>query len=128
AIAAVAVLVLGVKEPARHIDPRKQPTVPRSRELRQFPVEFWIVVGIGAIFTLARFSEAFLVVRAADAGLPRDWIPLALAVMNLTYVVSAYPAGWMSDRTGRVRLLMLGLAVIVVADVVLAIGSSLTVV
>lgn len=128
AIAAVAMLVLGVKEPERHIDRRERPKMPRWREVRQFPFEFWIVVAIGAVFTLARFSEAFLVVRASDAGLPRDWIPLALAVMNLTYVISAYPAGWLSDRVGRVKLLAIGLAIIIVADVVLATGSSLTVV
>jgi MFS family permease len=128
ALAAVALLVLAVKEPARHADNRAQSTVPRWRELRQFPRRFWFVVAIGALFTLARFSEAFLVLRASRVGLSDEWIPLTLAVMNLTYVISAYPAGWLSDRTGRIGLLMVGLAVIIAADLMLAMGDRLMVI
>jgi MFS family permease len=86
---------------------------------------FWSVVIIGAVFTLARFSEAFLVLRAHGTGLALVWTPLALVVMNLTYVASAYPAGKLSDRIGRVRLLALGLALLVVADLGLALGTQL---
>jgi len=128
AIAAVALLVLGVREPERHIDPREQPSIPRWRDLRRFPRGFWVVVAIGAVVTMARFSEAFLVLRTSDAGLSRDWIPLVLVVMNLTYVASAYPAGWLSDRAGRMGLLMLGLGVIIAADAVLAISRTLSMV
>jgi MFS family permease len=127
ALAAVIMLALGVEEPARHTEKHAQLTMPHRRDLRRFPTRFWIVVAIGAVVTLARFSEAFLVLRASDAGLSRDWIPLALVVMNLTYVISAYPAGWLSDRTGRIGLLMVGLATIIAADLVLVAGSSLNV-
>jgi MFS family permease len=65
------------------------------------------------------------VLRANTAGLSDQWIPLALAAMNVTYVISVYPAGWLSDRTGRIGLLMLGLAILIAADVVLAFGVSL---
>ena len=126
AIFAVVVLVLGVEEPARHIDQRTRSTLPRWRDLRELGSSFWIVVAVGAVFTLARFSEAFLVLRAHDLGLALAWTPLALAVMNFTYVLSAYPAGRLSDRIGRPGLLILGLATLIVADIVLAIASNLT--
>jgi MFS family permease len=128
ALIAVTVLVVGVKEPPRHTDQCPRTKLPKWRDVRGFSNSFWIVVAIGAFFTLARFSEAFLVVRASDAGLPRDWTPLALAVMNLTYVVSAYPAGRLSDHVGRIGLLVIGLAVLIVADLLLASGVGLTVI
>jgi MFS family permease len=128
ALAAVTVLVVGVKEPARHVDKRMPTKLPRWRELRQFPAAFWIVVAIGAVFTLARFSEAFLVLRASDAGLSTNWIPLALVVMNVTYALSAYPAGKLSDRIGRVGLLAIGLVILIAADILLAAGVSLSVI
>ena len=86
---------------------------------------YWSVVAVGGAFTVARFSEAFLVLRANGAGLPIEWTPLALVVMNLTYVASAYPAGKLSDRMGRMGLLALGLMLLVVADAVLALGTQL---
>ena len=124
--AAVALLALGIEEPAEHADGRPPRTLPHWRDLRIFGAAFWCVVVIGAVFTLARFSEAFLVLRAHDAGLSLVWTPLALVVMNLTYVASAYPAGKLSDRIGRVGLLALGLAVLIAADFVLALGHQLT--
>ena len=128
ALAAVAMLAFGVEEPDRHTEKHAQLTIPQWRDLRRFSTAFWIVVSIGAVVTLARFSEAFLVLRASDAGLSRDWIPLALVVMNLMYVISAYPAGWLSDRTGRIGLLMVGLVTILAADLVLVAGSNLNVI
>jgi MFS family permease len=86
---------------------------------------FWFVAAIGAIVTMARFSEAFLVLRANDAGLSFTWTPLALVVMNATYVASAYPAGRISDRVNRAWLLGAGLATLIIADVVLALGENI---
>jgi MFS family permease len=124
--AAVALLTMGINEPAQHADGRPPRTLPHWRDLGQFSAAFWSVVVIGAVFTLARFSEAFLILRAHDVGLSRDWSPLALVVMNITYVASAYPAGRLSDRIGRVGLLAVGLAILFVADVLLALGMSLS--
>ena len=124
ALVAVAVLVIGVREPEPHHEAVAPKSLPSLRELNQFGKGFWIVVAIGAMVTLARFSEAFLVLCASDAGLRIAWSPLALVVMNLTYFLSAYPVGRLSDRVGRVGLLVVGLAVLIVADIVLALGQN----
>jgi MFS family permease len=128
AIVAVAMLVIGIEEPSEHEGAKEKSRVPSWSEVRKFSPAFWFVVLIGAVFTMARFSEAFLVIRASDGGLRIEWIPLVLVVMNLVYVVSAYPAGWLSDRVGRMALLMLGLAVLAVADALLATTQHLNIV
>jgi MFS family permease len=128
AIAAVAVLVIFVREPAEHTTSPKGSSKFHWRELRQLSGPFWFVVAIGAVFSLARFSEAFLVLRANDAGLTANWTPLALAVMNVTYVASAYPFGRLADRVDRVWLLAGGAVVLAVADFLLALGESLSVI
>jgi len=125
AIAAVALLVLAVEEPRRHVDDKSPRQLPHWRDVRLLGSAFWLVAAIGSVFTLARFSEAFLVLRANDAGLTFAWTPLTLAVLNLTYVASAYPAGRLSDRVGRIGLLAAGLAVLIVSDLVLATGQQL---
>jgi MFS family permease len=128
AVAAVALLVFGVDEPRQHADKDVPRSLPHWHDLRLLSGAFWVVITIGAVFSLARPSEAFLVLRAHDAGLSIGWTPVALAVMNVTYVVSAYPAGRLSDRVGRVLLLVIGLAVLIVADVLLAFATGVAVV
>jgi len=81
---------------------------------------YWAVVAIGVVFTLARFSEAFLVLRAQNVGVPIMWVPAVMVVMNVVYAFAAYPAGVLSDRTNRVVPLKLGLGLLIAADVVLA--------
>src|SRR4051794_14315157 len=125
AIAAVLLLGIGVQESPRHVDQRAQPTIPKWQEMRRYGGTFWMIVVAGGLFTLARFSEAFLVLRASQAGLADRWIPFVLVVMNVTYVLSAYPAGWLSDRTNRTVLLLAGLVILIAADVVLAGAVSL---
>jgi MFS family permease len=125
--AAVALLLFGIEEPRQHVEDRPPRSLPHLVELKQLTAAYWSVVVIGAVFTLARFSEAFLVLRAHDVGLSLSWTPLALVVMNLTYVVSAYPVGKLSDRIGRVGLLAWGLAILIVADVILALSTQLSV-
>jgi len=83
---------------------------------------------VTAVFTLARFSEAFLLLRAQAAGLPLALVPSVMVVMNVVYALSAWPAGMLSDRIGRYRLLMLGFALLIVADVILAVNGSVAVV
>jgi MFS family permease len=126
-ILSVALLLLGVREPARH--PRDKPINPiHWRELKRLSRAYWWVVAIGAIFTLARFSEAFLVLHAQQGGLPLAWIPLVLVVMNLVYAVAAYPFGKLSDSVSHTKLLMLGLVVLIGADLVLAYADTWSVV
>ncbi|WP_339928584.1 MFS transporter [uncultured Brevundimonas sp.] len=123
---AVLVLVFAVREPER-ADPTGAARVPiRWSEVRAMGTAFWIVVTIGAIFTLARFSEAFLVLRAQDMGLAVMLVPLVLVVMNVVYAVVSTPAGILSDRIGRKGLLVVGLVTLIVADAVLALAPGVT--
>ncbi|MDY0309178.1 MAG: MFS transporter [Castellaniella sp.] len=85
-----------------------------------FGVAYWRVVAIGAVFTLARFSEAFLILRGQDMGLSAVWAPAVLIVMSLFFTLSAYPAGWLSDRVPRTAVLAVGLILLVLADLALA--------
>ena len=122
-VLAVILLLFGVREPAQH--PRDKRTNPiHWREIKRLRGAYWWVVAIGAIFTLARFSEAFLILRARQGGLPMAGIPLVLVTMNLVYAVSAYPFGSLSDRMSHTRLLALGLVVLIGADLVLAYADS----
>jgi len=86
------------------------------------------VAAVAATFTLARFSEAFLVLRGSSTGMSITWTPLVLVVMNAGYMLSAYPAGALADRVPRTQLLMLGCAVLVVSNLVLASAQTTTVV
>lgn len=119
AVFAVALLVLGVQEPERIPGgPRVNPI--QRENLRHLTTAYWWVVAIGAIFTLARFSEAFLVLRAAQGGLPIALTPLVLVAMNVVYALAAYPFGRLSDRVGHDKLLVLGLLLLIAADAALA--------
>jgi MFS family permease len=116
---AVALLVFGVHEPKK--TEAHKPVNPIKREnLRRLGTAYWWLVGIGAVFTLARFSEAFLVLRAAQGGIPVALVPLVMVAMNVIYAASAYPFGKLSDSMSHTKLLALGLAVLIAADLVLA--------
>ncbi|MGR9051289.1 MAG: MFS transporter [Gammaproteobacteria bacterium] len=127
--AAIAVLLIirGVEEPAVHVSSRDRRKLFDRHALRSFSHRYWSVVGFGAVFTLARFSEAFLVLRADQLGLPMAWIPSVMVVMSLAYALSAYPAGILSDKLNKTALLAVGLVLLLVADVLLAQASSLSV-
>jgi MFS family permease len=125
AFLAVGVLILGVKEPARPTGLRKV-RLPLSRaELAHLPRRYWAVIAVATVFTLARFSEAFLILRAQSAGVPAMLVPLVLVGMNIAYAASAYPLGVLSDRVGRTGLLAVGVVILLLADMVLAASSSL---
>jgi MFS family permease len=116
---AVALLMFGVHEPER--TEAHRPRNPISREnLQRMGSAYWWVVGIGAVFTLARFSEAFLVLRAAQGGIPVALVPLVIVAMNVIYAATAYPFGKLSDGMSHTRLLAIGLVVLIAADLVLA--------
>ncbi|MDA1063489.1 MAG: MFS transporter [Proteobacteria bacterium] len=123
AVLAVLLLLVGVHEPPQ------RPAARRSNpmhwlQLQRLQPAYWWIVAIGVVFTLARFSEAFLVLRAQHNGLPLAWIPLVLVAMNIVYALSAYPFGSLSDRISHTRLLALGLVVLIVADLLLAWAQS----
>ncbi|MDE2288010.1 MAG: MFS transporter [Burkholderiales bacterium] len=116
---AVALLVLAVKEPAHESgDKRVNPI--RWDSVRELGAAYWWVVAVGSIFALARFSEAFLVLRAMGSGVPIAIVPLVMVAMNVVYALSAYPFGKLADVMSHARLLIAGLAVLIASDVVLA--------
>ncbi|HEX6587833.1 MAG TPA: MFS transporter [Longimicrobiales bacterium] len=118
AFIALALLVVGVHEPARH-DAHAKPA-PRFADMARLGIPFWRVVAVASVLTLARFSEAFLVLRAQDVGLRTALVPLTLVAMNVAYAASAYPAGALADRRGRRDVLLLGFAFLIGADLLLA--------
>ena len=123
AILSVALLAVGVREP--DAPPRAQRVNPIRREsLRQLAPAYWWVVALGALFTLARFSEAFLVLRAQQGGLPIAYAPLVLIAMNVVYALGAYPFGKLADTMSHRRLLALGVVVLVLADAALALANA----
>ncbi|WP_059775844.1 MFS transporter [Burkholderia ubonensis] len=121
AFATLAVLTFGVREPAAaragRVNPFRSPL--DRRALRMFSARYWYVVAIGATFTLARFSEAFLVLRAQQTGMDVAWVPSVMVVMSLAYTLSAYPVGVVSDRLDRRALLAIGMALLIGADLLL---------
>jgi MFS family permease len=125
AVLAVFVVLFWVRDPQRSSDEQARPPL-RLADLVRLPPAFWAVTGIGAIFTLARFSEAFLILKASAEGLPLALAPLVLVAMNLVYSAGAYPAGILADRVPPKRLLLLGLAALVAADLLLAFSRGLT--
>jgi MFS family permease len=121
----VALLYFGLKEPKTPVEHKR--TNPIKREnLTRLGKSCWWVIGLGAVFTLARFSEAFLVLRAQLSGVPLALIPLVMVVMNVIYSFSAYPFGKLSDGMSHTRLLQWGLVVLIAADVVLALSTHWT--
>ena len=119
----VLVLVFGVHEPEHEAATLQAPL--RFADLKTAGFAYWIVVGIGAVLTLARFSEAFLILRAQTVGLALALAPLVLVVMNIVYALSAYPLGALSDRIDRKLLLVVGFAVLIAADAILAVASNI---
>jgi MFS family permease len=120
---AVAFVWLGVEDRAASKEQARVPV--RIDDVKRLPLAFWVVVALGMVFTLARFSEAFLILKASAEGLPLMLAPLVLVVMNIVYSTGAYPAGVLSDRMRPGTLLFWGLSALVGADLVLAFGGGL---
>lgn len=122
---AVLLIFIGIHEPVRTAPVGRFRSPFQLEALRSFSKGYWWVVIVGAIFTLARFSEAFLVLRAQQLGLSLTWVPLVLVVMAGVCSLSAYPAGIWSDRIRRSTLLKWGLAALLLADLILAQANSI---
>ncbi len=118
ALACVLLLALGVREPAPAVAERRPNPLSRA-QLRQLGPAFWWVASLGALFTLARFSEAFLVLRAQQQGVPLAIVPLVMVAMNVVYAACAYPFGKLADRLPATRLLAASLLVLLVAQALL---------
>jgi MFS family permease len=120
---AVTLLVWGVREPARRsVKPARLPV--NAVDLHHLGRAYWQVLAVGVVFSMARFSEAFLLLRAETAGLAPGLVPLVLVVISLVYALGAYPVGRLSDRVGRLRLLGAGLAFLIIADLILAAATG----
>jgi len=124
-VLAVALLAFGVDEPESAAARRAAANPIQWKTLGELSGAFWFVVVAGAVFTLARFSEAFLILRAQQHGLPDTYAPMVLVVMNLVFALAAYPVGRLADRMNHTFLLGAGLAVLIVADLVLAQSQGL---
>lgn len=122
---AVVLLLFGVKEPEKSPEAKRANPL-HWREIGRLRRSYWWVVALGAVFTLARFSEAFLVLRAQQGGLSIAWVPIVLVAMNVVYAATAYPFGKLADRMSHTTLLTWGLVALIGADLALAYSQSLS--
>jgi len=125
AFAAAGLLFLGVSDPEPKAAPAGAPPVRLRREFSTLGARYWWVVVLGCVLTLARFSEAFLILRAGSLGLPIALAPMVLVAMNVVYALSAYPIGVLSDHMEQKHLLVMGFVVLILADGVLAFADGL---
>ena len=124
AVLAVIVIAIFVREPEQ-----KQPTKREPLDwgkTRELPARYWLIVAVGAIFTAARFSDSFLVLRARDIGVSASYAPMIMVVLSCVYAAGSYPAGAAADRVSPRTLLLAGLSFLVAADVVIGLGHSIT--
>jgi MFS family permease len=129
ALASVLLLTLAVREPPAHNPSAEGNQLQVSfAEVKRLGRAFWVVVFLGSVLTLARFSEAFLVLRAQDVGLSASEVPVTLVIMNVVYSLSSYPAGKAADRINRWALLSMGTGVLIIADLLLAVASTISLV
>jgi MFS family permease len=124
AFVSLAIIVFAVREPDLRPDSRKVQSPFSRTELGRLSTAYWLVVGVSAVFTLARFSEAFLLLRAQSVGLQLTLVPIVMVVMNVVYTFSAWPAGALSDRVDRYLVVAAGFATLILADLVLALGNG----
>lgn len=125
AFVSFALIVFAVRDSDAAPDPAARSPLTLT-ELTRLGMTYWLVVAIAAVFTLARFSEAFLLLRAQSVGIPTALAPTVMVVMNVVYALAAWPAGALSDRIGRFGLLSVGFAVLVLADLALALVPNVT--
>jgi MFS family permease len=123
AFVALALMMFAVSEPKRPVELKRVRL--KFSDIARFPRVYWAIVAVAAVLTLARFSQAFLVLRAQNAGLAIALIPMVLVVMNVVYALSAYPAGVVADKAGRAGGLMFGIVCLIVADIVFAFTTGI---
>ena len=121
---AVLLIVYGVREPVGPQDAKRRGLPMRRTKFARLGQEYWWLVGIASVLTLARFSEAFLLLAGQQAGMAIALIPIILVVMNIMYATSAYPLGRLADCMSRRILLVMGITLLIAADVVLAASGT----
>lgn len=119
AVAAMLILFFGIRETAATRFPRRPLRLRRS-DLSLFKAPFWWAIGVAGLLSLARFSPAFLVLKAQSVGIEVAFVPIVLIVMHLVYAIAAYPFGVLADQMNRRRQVAIGGAVLLVADIILA--------
>ena len=125
AFLALALLIFGVQDQRPAARVRSSPALTLV-SLGLLGRRYWVVVALGSVITLARFSEAFLVLRGQQVGLPLAWVPAIIMILSLVYAGSAYPVGLAARRWSRRTLLGWGMVVLIVADVILATAGTVT--
>ena len=126
AFIAFLLIVFAVKEPEHAKKAGPTPFPLQRSEIAKLPGAFWFVVIVAAVFTLARFSEAFLILKAINIGMPIATAPAVMVLMNIVYALAAYPAGVLTEgKNGRNKMLIIGLLLLILADVTLALGANL---
>ncbi|MGZ5223912.1 MAG: MFS transporter [Burkholderiales bacterium] len=123
AFLSVAVLILAVKEPANARDIAKQRF--SLRDLGRLPALFWWIVAITAMLELARFSQAFLLLKAKEVGVEAALIPIFLMLMGAVYGLTAYPCGILADRVNRRLQLGIGAVILLTGHLVLATADTI---
>ena len=124
AFIALALMVFGVQEPEKKAQAGDTKKKLQLSDFKRLPTAYWAIVVVAAVFTLARFSEAFLILKAQAVGLPIALVPIIMVLMNIIYAIVSYPAGALSDRIGRYGILLVGIAVLIAADLILAFSGS----
>jgi MFS family permease len=125
AFLSLGLLMFAVEEPERPAELRTVRSPLSIKELGRLGTTYWLIVAFATVFTLARFSEAFLLLRAQSVGLPVAFVPAVMVVMNIVYALAAYPAGILSDRMDRIAVLMIGILFLIAADLVLGFAGSI---
>lgn len=124
AFLAVGLLIVGIREPEKPM--KRSAGVPRLGDAGRLSGAVGAVIAVSAILTLARFSEAFLLLKAEQAGFSLAWVPLTMVIMHAVYGLAAWPVGVASDRVGRIGMLVVSLVFLLAADLVLARAETIT--
>jgi MFS family permease len=125
AFLSLALITFGVREPEHNRDLRPLRSPLKLSDLKQLGARYWWIVAIATVFALARFSEAFLILRAQSIGLAAMLVPVVMIIMNIVYAAAAYPAGILADKTDRVLVLTVGFGMLIIADMFLALARGL---
>jgi len=124
AILSVVIFIVGIHDVEHKYTEDEKTFIFKFKNIFKIGTEYWQIVLIGGLLNLARFSDAFLILKAYELGLPITYVPLVMVLMNCFYAVSSYPAGILSDNINRKFILIIGIVFLIIADLVLAFTDS----